>query len=199
MRELDETDMVILELLADDGRRPYSEIGDVVDLTPPAVSDRVSRLQEAGVIEQFTIDVDRSTLRGGTPVLVRIDPTQGALDDVRAGLGDAEATEHLFTTADGTVVVFARTTTEAVHEWVTDAVGGENVADIAVDLVADSEWTPNVDAAGFELDCAECGNTVTSEGTTAEVGGDQKHFCCASCETAYVEQYREMEEVASTD
>jgi Lrp/AsnC family leucine-responsive transcriptional regulator len=199
MRELDETDMIILELLADDGRRPYSEIGDIVDLTPPAVSDRVSRLQDAGVIEQFTIDVNRSTLRGGTPVLVRVEPTQGTLDDVRSGLADAEATEHLFTTADGSIVAFARTTTEAVHEWVADTVGSEAVADVDVDLVADSEWTPNVDAAGFQLDCAECGNTVTSEGTSVTIDDDQKHFCCESCETAYVEQYREMEEAADAE
>ncbi|MFB6175935.1 MAG: AsnC family transcriptional regulator [Halobaculum sp.] len=199
MRELDETDMVILRLLAEDGRRAYSEIGDVVDLTPPAVSDRVSRLQDAGVIEQFTIDVDRSTLRGGTPVLVRVDPTQGALDDVRSALAAAEATEHLFTTADGSVVAFARTTTEAVHEWVTDTVGSEKVADVEVDLVADTEWTPTVDATGFALDCAECGNTVTSEGTTAEVGGEQRHFCCASCESAYVERYRDLEEAADAE
>jgi DNA-binding Lrp family transcriptional regulator len=199
MRELDETDMVILRLLAEDGRRAYSEIGEVVDLTPPAVSDRVSRLQETGIIEQFTIDVDRSTLRGGTPILVRVEPERDALETVWEDLVSADATEHVFTTAEGTVVAFARVETTAVNEWVYDTVGRENVADVTVDLVADAEWTPSVDASGFALDCAECGNTVTSEGTSATVGGDLKHFCCSSCEASFTEKYQQLEEAADAD
>jgi Lrp/AsnC family leucine-responsive transcriptional regulator len=199
MRELDETDAVILQLLAEDGRRPYSEIGEVVDLTPPAVSDRVSRLQEAGVIQQFTIDVDRSTLQGGIPVLVRVDPSPGALSAVRGALVDAEATEHVFTTAAGSVVAFARTDDEAVHEWVAATVSTDALDDYSVDLVAEAEWTPDVDTTGFELECAECGNTVTSEGTSARVGGDLHHFCCASCESAFTDRFERMEQAAEAE
>ena len=50
MRDLDETDLEILQLLLSNARRPYSDIADVVGLSPPAVSDRVSRLQETGRI-----------------------------------------------------------------------------------------------------------------------------------------------------
>lgn len=196
MVDLDETDVVILRLLAEDGRRPYSEIGEVVDLTPPAVSDRVSKLEESGVIRGFTIDVDRSTLRGGTPVLVRIEPVPGSVESVRTAVADDEATEHVFTAADGTVVAFVRATDAAVHEWIETTVGTDRVADVTVDLVSDVEWTPAVDATGFALECAECGNTVTSEGTSTRVGDEIVHFCCESCETQYVERYEQLEEAA---
>ncbi|MFB6083699.1 MAG: Lrp/AsnC family transcriptional regulator, partial [Halorientalis sp.] len=46
MRGLDETDREILDILLSDGRRPYSDIAEAVDLSPPAVSDRIDRLQE---------------------------------------------------------------------------------------------------------------------------------------------------------
>ncbi len=196
MRELDETDIVILRLLASDGRRSYSEIGERVDLTPPAVSDRVSRLQEAGVIRQFTIEVDHGTLREGTPVLVRVTPASGETERVRTALAGADATEHLFTTAGGEIVAFARTTTTAVHEWVAETVEPAAVDDTTVDLVADTEWTASVDPAGFALDCAECGNTVTAEGTSTVVGDDLEHFCCESCEAAFREQYEAFEAAA---
>jgi DNA-binding Lrp family transcriptional regulator len=196
MRELDETDAVILRLLAEDGRRAYSEIGEVVDLTPPAVSDRVSRLEEAGVIQQFTIDVDRSALCGGVPVLIRIEPSTGALSSVQQSLVDAEATEHVFTTADGAVVAFARTDDEAVHEWIDATVDTDAVDEYGVALVAETEWTPGVDTSGFELECAECGNTVTSEGTSTRVDGDYHHFCCPSCEAAFTDRFERMEEAA---
>lgn len=196
MRELDETDVVILRLLASDSRRSYSEIGERVDLTPPAVSDRVTRLQEAGVIREFTIEVDHDTLREGTPVLVRVEPSPGETERVRTALADAEATEHLFTTADGELVAFARTATTAVHEWVTETVEADAVADTTVDLVADTEWTASIDPAGFALDCAECGNTVTAEGTSTVVGDDLKHFCCESCEAAFRDRYEQFEAAA---
>lgn len=196
MTELDETDIVILRLLAADGRRPYSEIGEVVDLTPPAVSDRVSKLEESGIIRGFTIDVDRSSLRGGIPVLVRIEPAPGEHEVVRTAVADDEATEHVFTTADGTLVAFARVNDEAVHDWVDATVETDRVAEYTVELVSDVEWTPAVDATGFALECAECGNTVTSEGTTTRVGNDLVHFCCESCESQYVERYEQLEEAA---
>jgi transcriptional regulator, AsnC family len=196
MTELDETDIVILRLLAADGRRPYSEIGEVVDLTPPAVSDRVSKLQESGIIRGFTIDVDRSSLRGGIPVLLRIESVPGEHETVRTAVADDEATEHVFTTADGTLVAFARVTDEAVHDWVDATCDADRVAEYTVELVSDVEWTPAVDATGFALECAECGNTVTSEGTTTRIGGDLVHFCCESCETQYVDRYERLEEAA---
>ena len=77
MRDLDEVDRRILRLLLEDARRPYSDIAEHVDLSPPAVSDRIDRLREMGVIERFTVEIDRSRLRNGTPVLVHVsvDPT----------------------------------------------------------------------------------------------------------------------------
>ena len=60
----------ILQLLLSNARRPYSDIADVVGLSAPAVSDRVARLQEMGITNRFTLDVDRSQLRKGIPVLV---------------------------------------------------------------------------------------------------------------------------------
>ena len=41
MRDLDETDITILELLAKNSRQSYSDIGEQVGLSGPAVSNRV--------------------------------------------------------------------------------------------------------------------------------------------------------------
>ena len=60
MRDLDETGLEILQLLMSNARRPYSDIADTVDLSAPAVSDRVARLQEMGIINRFTLDVGHS-------------------------------------------------------------------------------------------------------------------------------------------
>src|SRR6056297_1947594 len=102
MRDLDETDLAILQLLMSDARRPYSDIADVVGLSAPAVSDRIARLQEMGLIQRFTLDIDRSQLRKGIPVLLTLDVGSdgGTVSSIRETLLEADAVEHVFTTAE---------------------------------------------------------------------------------------------------
>lgn len=191
MRDLDETDVEILRLLVEDGRRPYREIGDAVDLSAPAVSDRVQRLRDQGVIRRFTVDLDREQLREGTPVLVtlRVEPT--SVDAVADELAAVEATEHVYVTVDARVIVQANAPSD-VSGWLFSIVDPTLVEEMDVDLLRSARWTPAVGATEFALTCDECGNRVTEEGVTARIGGEVKQFCCSSCEAQYRETYEEI-------
>ena len=59
MKDLDEKDKRILEMLIQDSRRPYREIADAIGLSESTVRKRVIRLQENRVIEKFTIKICR--------------------------------------------------------------------------------------------------------------------------------------------
>lgn len=196
MDELDGVDMAILRLLMADARRPYSDIAEAVDLSAPAVSNRIERLRETGVIRRFTLDVDRSQLRGGVSVLVSMNTDADAIDQVREHLRNAGAVEHLFTTADSRLVFHATLPTGNVREWLLATIPTEDVRGYDVSLLADAEWSPEIGETEFALSCAECGNTVTSEGTTARIGGDRYRFCCPSCEARFEERYAEHAEAA---
>lgn len=50
---MDVTDYRIIEILQDDGRISMKDLGKMVGLTSPAVSERVKRLEETGVIEGY--------------------------------------------------------------------------------------------------------------------------------------------------
>lgn len=193
MRQLDETDLEILSMLGADGRRPYSEIAEAVGLSGPAVSNRVDRLQEAGVVRRFTVDVDRSKLRAGVPVFVQVetDETAAARERLRA----AEAVEHVFVTADGDVWFHARAEGRGVRSWLEGLFEGV-AADYAVTLLDAADWQPSVDGTGFALTCDECGNTVDSEGESARIDGEVYHFCCPSCRSRFAERYDRLAEGA---
>ena len=196
MRDLDETDMEILQMLLANARRPYSEIAEAVGLSAPAVSDRVARLEEAGVINRFTLDVDRSQLRTGIPVLVTIEPTADDPAAVRTSLLETDAVEHVFTTAEADLVVFARVPDNDIAGWLADTVDTDAVADFEVELLASAAWSPDLGGTGFALSCAQCGNTVDSEGTAARLDGSLYQFCCPSCEARFTEKYEELQEGA---
>jgi len=196
MSDLDETDLEILSLLAENARRPFSEIGEEVGLSGPAVSDRVDRLQEAGVLDRFTIEVDRAQLRAGLPVVVRVTVPPESFDAVRERVGDANGVEHVFVTAEGEIWFYARTQAQNVRTWVNTLLGDAEAAEYSVTLIDEAEWTPSIEGVEFALTCAECGNTVDSEGETTRIDGEIHHFCCPSCLSRFEERYRRLEEGA---
>lgn len=185
--------MEILRLLLADGRRPFSDIAEIVDLSPPAVRDRVDRLIDAGVIRRFTVDVNRSMLQEGVPVLVDLQPMVGVVNEIRDGIAASAGVEHVFVTADAHVIVYARVTDGDVYRFLSDMVDLDQVREYEVTLVTDVEWTPHVDEAAFAIECAECGNTVTSEGESTRIKGSLYHFCCPSCADRFEERHAELE------
>ncbi|UPV76438.1 AsnC family transcriptional regulator (plasmid) [Halorussus limi] len=196
MRELDETDLEILQLLVADARRPYKEIADAVNLSPPTVSDRIDRLRELGVVERFTVDLDRSLLSDGVAVLVDLHAEPGRVSAVRGGVEDIDGVEHVFVTADGHVVFHARLQDGAVEPLLAEVLDTDDIREYDVRLLADSAWHPDPRAVEFALECDECGNSVTSEGESARIDGDLYQFCCSSCKSRFEEQYEELKEAA---
>lgn len=63
MKNLDEKDKRILEMLIEDSRRPYREIAEEVGLSESTVRKRVIKLQNEKVIEKFTIKICREDER----------------------------------------------------------------------------------------------------------------------------------------
>jgi len=196
MRDLDETDLEILRLLLADARRPYSDIAEAVGLSGPAVSERVSRLRETGVITQFTVNVDRSKLAERVPLVLDLVVEPGRARDVYDDLRETEGTQHVYRTADAHVIAHVGLPDADVEAWLADALDPSVVADYDVRVLAESEWTNAVAEADFAISCAECGNTVTSEGTAARLDGDLYQFCCPTCESRFREQYEELAEGA---
>jgi len=59
---LDRTDYQILNILQTESRTSLKQIGLQVGLTAPAVSERVRRMEDQGIIRSFRIDVNREPL-----------------------------------------------------------------------------------------------------------------------------------------
>jgi Lrp/AsnC family transcriptional regulator, leucine-responsive regulatory protein len=59
---MDTLDLKILEALKENGRTTASEISKRVALSLPATAERIRKLEEAGVIEQYTVRLNRDKL-----------------------------------------------------------------------------------------------------------------------------------------
>lgn len=192
MRTLDETDFEILRLLTEDARRPYREIADAVDLSSPSVSDRVSRLQDMGIIRRFTLDLDRSKLRGGVPVLVELSIQPDAVDEIRDMLALTDGVEHVFTASDPRVFFQSRLPNANVRTFLTDTFDTEEweaITDYEVVVLTSADWTPQVSGTDLAVICAQCGNEVSEDGETLRLDGDLYYLCCPSCLEQFKSRY----------
>ncbi|MBC6004735.1 HTH-type transcriptional regulator lrpC [uncultured Clostridium sp.] len=59
---MDITDYKIIEILQKDGRISMKDLGKIVGLTSPAVSERVKRLEESGIIQGYKAIVNPDKL-----------------------------------------------------------------------------------------------------------------------------------------
>ena len=71
-QSIDEIDAKILELLQRNGRMKRSDVADEVDLSISAVSERMRKLEERGVIEGYAAIVDAKRLRLDITAFIRV-------------------------------------------------------------------------------------------------------------------------------
>jgi Lrp/AsnC family transcriptional regulator, leucine-responsive regulatory protein len=79
---LDALNLAILSELQADARVSLAELGRRVDLSSPAVAERIKRLEAAGVIRGYHADVDPRRVGYTLGVAIRIRPAPRQLADV---------------------------------------------------------------------------------------------------------------------
>src|SRR5262249_19507439 len=73
--EVDDTDLALLRALAGDARQSQRKLAGAIEMSPPAVADRLARLERSGVIRGYRVDIDWAAL--GYPVVVYLAVTAG--------------------------------------------------------------------------------------------------------------------------
>jgi len=194
MRDLDEKDLELLRLLSRNSRRPFREIADHIDLSPPAVSDRVDRLEDQDIIRKFTVDIDRTKLQSKVPVMIELQPSPEAVSQVYEKLNSLDRTEHVFRLSDGVILCHANAPDSDIHSWLDENTHLGQIESYDIKHVAEYDWQASIGSAAFTIPCAVCDNMVRDGGVTSRIDGDVKSFCCPSCQSHYEQKYEELKE-----
>jgi Lrp/AsnC family leucine-responsive transcriptional regulator len=119
--ELDATDLRILDLLQENCKRPLAAIGEKVGLSAPAVTERIHKLEQAGVITGYVALLDGRSL--GLDVTAFIGVSIGhprlidAFEREIEGLDDVLECHHV--TGGPTLMLKAKTeNTETLEELI---------------------------------------------------------------------------------
>src|SRR5581483_5110762 len=91
---VDTVDRTLVEALRANGRATYAELARLVGLSGPTVTDRINRLEQAGVITGYRAVIDPSTVGLGVTALIGVLLSDAAdLDDVGRRLRDVPEIE----------------------------------------------------------------------------------------------------------
>jgi Lrp/AsnC family transcriptional regulator, leucine-responsive regulatory protein len=74
--EVDDFDLALLRALATDARQSQRALGRTIEMSAPAVADRLARLERGGVIRGYRVDIDWAAL--GYAMVVYVAVTAGA-------------------------------------------------------------------------------------------------------------------------
>lgn len=120
--ELDETDREILRILQRDARTPFSEVARHIDMSSATVHDRVNRMEEAGVIQGYNLNVDAREVGYDVSAFVGLRTEQGREEEALERLAELEEVKEVhLTTGEWDVMarVFAEDT-DALRELMFD-------------------------------------------------------------------------------
>lgn len=197
MVELDSIDTAILELLLEDARRSFRDIAEEVELSPPTVSNRIDRLHDLGIIQRFTVELDRTKFANEDECLVTIDTHPDHANDVFSQLQEIDGIEHAFYTVDSTVVAKAVLPPSDVQALFANVLSDKQVGDYHVVSVLESSWKPQLGTTGLNIECSICGNSISGDGETVKVeSGDLYQVCCSSCAKEISAQYESFRQAA---
>jgi Lrp/AsnC family leucine-responsive transcriptional regulator len=121
---LDEIDRLILTILQENGRLSGADIGRRVNLSQPAVSARIQRLERTGVITGYTAVIDPAQVGLHIHAVVRLRTTHARITEALElfdKLDEVTATYRL--TGEDCFLLDVRTPDAAALEQVVDTIG----------------------------------------------------------------------------
>jgi Lrp/AsnC family leucine-responsive transcriptional regulator len=165
-QELDDIGWALLHELQDNARLSFSELGRRVGLTPPAVADRVRRMEEAGIIRGYRLDVD--TARVGLPLTAVIRVTHRGVNCLELGRIVSEYPEvlecHRITGAESYSMKVALRSVEHLQELIDRLMPyGETVTSIVL--------SSPVTHRSIERDLAQAPDAAEADESAAAAAG----------------------------
>lgn len=105
--EVDNTDLKILEILRDDAKKPFTEVARRVNVSQGTVHVRMTKLEEAGIVEKTTLKLNYARLGYDITAFIGIFLEKSALyDQVVAKLKEIqEITSIHYTTGNYSMFV----------------------------------------------------------------------------------------------
>ncbi|MGH3314376.1 MAG: Lrp/AsnC family transcriptional regulator [Streptomyces sp.] len=144
---MDAVDRQLIQALRENGRASYAELGRLVGLSGPSVTDRINRLESAGVITGYRATVDAKSLGLGVTALIGIQLSDATdHEDVAGRLRDLQEIEDCwFISGDDSYMLKARASdVDALESLIRRLSGTKGVSRTRTTIVLSTKWENRV-------------------------------------------------------
>jgi Lrp/AsnC family leucine-responsive transcriptional regulator len=144
---MDAVDRQLIQALRENGRASYAELGRLVGLSGPSVTDRINRLESAGVITGYRATVDAPSLGLGVTALIGIQLTDATdHEDVATRLSDlSEVEDCWFIAGDDSFMLKVRSSdVDALEILIRRLSGTKGVSRTRTTVVLSTKWENRV-------------------------------------------------------
>jgi len=143
---MDAVDRQLIQALRENGRASYAELGRLVGLSGPSVTDRINRLEAAGVITGYRATVDAASLGLGVTALVGISLSDATDEDVAQRLRDLEEIEDCwFIAGDDSYMLKVRVgDVDGLERTIRRLSGTKGVSRTRTTIVLSTKWENRV-------------------------------------------------------
>ncbi len=104
--KIDEIDMSILEELQKNSRLSIRELSKRINLSAPSVAERVRRLEDDGIIEGYTIKINKKKLGLSIDCIIKLTMKNGGYEKFKVFIKDYKRSEWCYRIAgDGCFLI----------------------------------------------------------------------------------------------
>lgn len=119
---MDDTDLKILTELQNDSRLSIRELAKRINLSPPSVAERVRKLEDRGIIEGYTIKINRKNMGFPIECFVLVTMKNGEHERFRRFISDHPQSECCYRIAGDAcfLVKLCVKTLEQIEEFINE-------------------------------------------------------------------------------
>ncbi|WP_346890398.1 Lrp/AsnC family transcriptional regulator [Clostridium sp. UBA1056] len=138
--KLDEIDVMILSELEKNSRLSIRELSKRINLSPPSVTERVKRLEDNGIIEGYTISINKKKLGLSIDCIIKVTMRNGEYEKFKNFIKNYSLSEWCYRIAgDGCFLVkLSVKDLSEIEEFINEvspyAITSTNIAFSEVDL-----------------------------------------------------------------
>ncbi len=139
---VEDVDRRIVELLTEDGRISYTDLGKALGMSTSAVHQRVRRLEQRGVVTGYTATVDHRALGRELTAFMSVTPLDPAApDDIPERLHGIAAIEECHSVAgDESYILKVRVATPTDLEELIATIRGAALVSTRTTVVLSTPW-----------------------------------------------------------
>jgi len=193
---LDETDVVIIKALMEDGRKSFREIARIASISAPTVESRVKRMFNMGIIKRIAPLLDPEKISEGVAAIINLKVETSGLDDVSKKLADLEEVRNIcIVTGESNLTIRVLVNDmKSLQDFLSRELAKVPAkivsTNVVTKIVKEEQGVIIRPGLGIRLNCDFCNREIEGDPVTFKVGEQARNFCCETCLQAYKEKYR---------